>query len=431
MRTQGLRRLLAALLLLPALAGAALKETVAVEAVGQGDSRDLAIAAALAQAVVQVQGDAVPRDELAKMFLQSLRDERMMRMNVLIDSRIRATRLSTAVAFVQDYQVVEATRPGKAGGWQARVNAEVVSPELRLAKRQEQLHLAVLPFHFMQEEEAETADHDGIMAMKQTLDDIAAFRRLLAQNLDQQARVVIRSLPSDSDQKYEGAADNPGQVNWPELAATSDADAFLTVQVEEFRMNAIEMKKGVLTSRLDGRFILNYRLIRSHDGQPEIAKTGVFTIDTHDPALQAMAAATSEKQITRQQADARVQAVYRKVARLFADALLNELVPPDVVAREGEAVLMQAGAAPLRVGERFTVHGPDLFEPDASTGLMLRQDGMRIAILEVREVGDRRVVARVIKGNAFGVQPGALLRRLSAGSVIAAAVPTTGPPAKK
>lgn len=435
MRTQGLRRLLALVLLfpaavlppafflLPAQAAAAQKETVTVEALGMGGSRDQAIAAALAQAVIQSQGPQVPQDALAAMFLDSMREERRMRMQVLVDNRIRATRLSTAVAFVQDYQVIEATRQKKGSEWQARVSAEVVSPQARLARRQEQIKIALLPFHFMQEEEAETADAEGQLAMKQTLDAIAAFRSLVAKNMDPLARVAVKNLPADADEKFGGAAENPGQVDWAALSGVSGAESFVTVQVEEFRMNAIEMKKGILTSRLDGRFVLNYRLLRLNDGQPEIIKSGVFKIDTHHPAVQPLTTATREKQITKQQADVRVNTVYRHVAKLFANTLLAELVPPDVVAREGEAVLLQNGAWPLRVGEQLAVHGPDLVEPDAGTSLPVRQDGMRIAILEVREVGKDRIVARVVKGNAFGVQPGALLRRLGVGSVVASGTP--------
>lgn len=424
MSTQGLRRLLPLFLFfLPALAFGATRETVAVEALGMGGSRDEAVAAALAQAVIQVQGGQLPPDELAKMFLQSMREERMMRMSVLVDARIRATRLSTAVAFVPDYQVVAATRQKKNGQWQARVNAEVVSPEARLAKRQESIRLAVLPLRFMQEEEAELADAAGQLAMKQTLDNIATFQGLVSRHLDKQGRIAIRELSPQHARDFEGAADNPGQTDWKQVAAATGADNFVTAQVEEFRMAAIEIKRGVLTSRLDGRFVINYRVIRLNDGQPEIVKTGVFKLDTHAPALQKLTAATGERQITRQQADARVKTVHEQAARLFAHTLLAELVPPDVLAREGENVLLQNGASPLRRGERLAVHGPDFVEPDASTGLMLRQDGMRIAILEVSDVADRRIVARVVKGNAFGVQAGCLVRRLGVGSAAAASTP--------
>jgi hypothetical protein len=420
-----LRRLLALTLFLlwPALAAAALKDTVTVEALGMGGSRDQAIAAALAQAVIQGQGPQIPPDALAAMFLESMREERKTRMTVLVDNRIRATRLSTAVAFVQDYQIIEATRQKKGSEWQARVTAEVVSPQARLARRQEKIRLALLPFHFMQEEEAETADADGQMAMKQTLDDIAAFRGLVAKNMDQLARVVVQGMPADADEKFGAAAENPAQVDWPGLSAQVGADSFLTVQVEEFRMAAIEMKKGILTSRLDGRFTFNYRLMRNNDGQLEVIKTGVFKLDTHHPSLQPLATATAQKQINRQQANARVNAVYRQAAKLFADSLLAELVPPDVIAREGDAVLVQSGAWPLRVGERLAAHGPDFVEPDAGTGMLLRQDGMRIAILEVSSVSKERIVARVVKGNVFGVQPGCLLRRLGVGSVVSTSSP--------
>ncbi|HEX4870331.1 MAG TPA: hypothetical protein VFV15_06375, partial [Moraxellaceae bacterium] len=144
MTTHGLRRLVAVGLLLPTFAQAAekgpapaagapatptpsaarvapaAKETVTVSSTGKGRTRDEAIASALSLAVIQVQGKELPFDMLSRMFMKSVREERMVRMNVMNDSRIRATRISTAVAFVQDYQVMESTRDEDSGNWQAR-----------------------------------------------------------------------------------------------------------------------------------------------------------------------------------------------------------------------------------------------------------------------------------------------------------------------
>lgn len=444
MTTHGLRRLLLAGLLLPSPApatppaapspGATLPppgDTVRVDTSARGRSRDEAIAAALAQAVIQVQGKAVPFDVLDKMFLTSLRDERMVRMNVMNDSRIRATRISTAVAFVQDYQVSESRRDGDDGSWQARVSADVVSPEARLARRRETLHLALLPFDFMQEEEGEAGGMAAQATMKKTLADIATFRHQVEGLMKQQGRIALHPLAAEQDGQLEKAADTPGQVDWPGLTRASGASTFVTVQVEEFRTEAVKLKGNITTARLDGGYTFHYRLIRNDHGQPEIIQAGTFTIDTRSPYLRPLAMSESNATATPAQVQARIAAVQARVAQLFANELLGELVMPQVMARDGDRLLLQPGARQLRPGDQVAVLGPDVTQPDTGTGLLLRQDGMRIAVLEVTAQTSDRLEARVVKGNVFAVQPGSLLRRIGAGStgVAAAAIPATDAPA--
>lgn len=433
MTTHGLRRLFSAGLLLPALALAAPPEaspqgdTIRVVATGNGKSRDDAIATALAQAVIQVQGKAVPFDVLGKMFLTSLRDERMVRMNVMNDTRIRATRISTAVAFVQDYQVSESKRDEDDGSWQARVSADVVSPEARLARHKETVQLTLLPFVFMQEEEGEAGGMAAQAAMKKTLVDIAAFRHRLEGLLQQQDRVKLHTLNAEQDNLLEKAADTPGQVDWPGLAQRSGASTFVTVQVEDFRTEAVKLKGNITTARLDAGYTFHYRLIRNDRGQTEIVQSGTFTIDTRSPYLRALAMTESNAPADPAQIQARIAALQARVAQLFANALLSDLVMPQVLAREGDSLVLQPGAGQLRPGDQVAVLGPDVTEPDTGTGLTLRQDGMRIAVLEVTSQAQDRLLARVVKGNAFAVQPGSLLRRIGAGStgVAAAAIPPT------
>jgi hypothetical protein len=352
------------------------------------------------------------------MFRQSMRDERMVRVTVLNDFSIRATRLSTAVAFVQDYQILEARRDKKSGQWQARVNAEVVSPQARLARRQARIDISVLPFNFMQMEEGELGGPEVQALLQKTLADIAAFQKLIVRNLDGQRRVAVRELPETAGEQG-AVADNPGQANWPALTQLSGAHHFVTVQVEEFRMEPLELRKGVPSGRLDGRFVLHYRLIRNTDGQAEIIKSGTFQLDTHHPQLKALAL-PGKGPVDAAEVQSRLRSAYQRAARLFADALLGDLVPPDVVAREGDTILLRNGATPLRRGDQLAVLGPDISEADAGTGLLQRHDGIRIAILEVTTVDQERILARVIKGNVFGVQPGCLLRRLPGFSVATA-----------
>lgn len=455
MTTHGLRRVFLLLLLSPTVdvaiaspaaavgapvittspAAASSKETVSIESTGTGRSRDEAIAAALALAVIKVQGKELPFDVLSRMFLESLRDERMVRMNVMNDSRIRATRISTAVAFVQDYQVRQSTRDEDDGHWEARLSAEVVSPAARLAKQNERLRLAILPFVYMQEEESEIGGAPAQAAMKKTLADLGHFRRKMASRLDHQERVALQALSPEQESAHETAADTPGQVDWSALARQTGAQHFVTVQVEDFRAEAVKLKGNITTGRLDGGFTFHYRLIRHDAGPPEIIKTGTFTIDTRSPFLRPLAMSSSNNEASPQDINRRIVAIHDRVAELFANTLLAELVLPRVVAREGGKLLLQGGASLLRPGDQLAVLGPDVMAHDTGTGLFIRQDGMRIAIIEVTTAGPDEILAQVVKGTAFAVQPGNLLRRIGAGSsgMAAAAIPvnnTPAPPAK-
>lgn len=441
MITHGLRRVFSLFFLVPTLGvasvppaapstappavAAASKETISIESTGTGRSRDEAIAAALALAVIKVQGKELPFDVLSRMFLESLRDERMVRMNVINDTRIRATRISTAVAFVQDYQVRQSTRDEDNGQWEARLSAEVVSPAARLARQSETLKLAILPFVFMQEEESEVGGTAAQAAMKKTLTDLGHFRRNIAGRLEHQERVALRALSPEQESVHETAADTPGQVDWAALTRQTGAKHFVTVQVEDFRAEAIKLKGNITTGRLDGGFTFHYRLIRHDGGPPEIIKTGTFTIDTRSPFLRPLAMSSSNSQASPQEISRRIGAIHDRVAELFANTLLGELVLPRVVAREGAKLLLQGGASVLRAGDRLAVLGPDIMAPDAGTGMSIRQDGMRIAIIEVTVSGPEEILAQVVKGTAFAVQPGSLLRRIGAGSsgMAAAAIP--------
>lgn len=445
MTTHGLRRLIFLGVVLPGFALAATPitfptasgdadatmqagDTLRIDARGVGTSRDEAVATALAQAVMQVQPRAAPFDVLQKMFLTSMRDERMVRMNVMNDSRIRATRISTAVAFVQDYKVEAARRSEDGDSWEARVSAEVVSPEARLARRRETIQVAVLPFTYMQEEEGEAGTAAAQAAMKQKLVDIAGFRHTLEGLLQEQQRLKLHLLPAEQDTRLETAADTPGQVDWSALSGSSGATSFITVQVEDFRTEAVRLKGNITTARLDGGYTFHYRVIRMDHGHPEIAQTGTFTVDTRSPYLHPLAMSESNAAAPPDEIRRRIAAVQAKVARLFANTLLGEMVLPQVVAREGDSIVLQPGASQLRTGDQVAVLGPDATAPDAGSGMPLRQDGMRIAVLEVTSQEPDHLVARVVKGNAFAVQPGSLLRRIGAGSsgVAAAAVPTNG-----
>lgn len=444
MRTHGLRRLPLIAALLSGLANAAEApapdsapaamppsgDTREVQTSATGATRDKAIALALATAVTRVQGQPVPIAQLADMFLQSMRDERMVRMTMATDNRLAATRLSTAVAFVQDYQVQESRRD-EDGAWSARVKARVVVPEARLARNAAGLDVAVLPFVLMQKEEAETGGMAAQQAQKQAEADIRRFRQEVANRLDRHARVALHALPAGDDERYATAADVPGEVNWQALRASTGANRFITVQVEDFRAEAVKLKGKGITARIDGGYTLHYRLIGlDPTGRAEILRSGSFIADTRSPWLRPLAMTTSTDVVSAEVARQRIAALQARVADVFSRTLLAEMVLPQVTAREGDLVVLQAGAVALRPGDTLAVLGPDIVEADDGTGLTTRLDGLRIAVVQVTDAAPGRIVARVSKGAAFAVQPGSLLRRIGADStgLAAAALPANDDP---
>lgn len=442
MTTHGLRRPLLLILLVPLLAQAdsppppsthaavtpvagAAGDTVRVDASATGSSRDEAIAGALTRAVHRIQGKALPQPLLQDMFLDAMREERRVRMSMVADTRIRATRISTAVAFVQDYQVTATARDEANGRWSASVRADVVSPEARLARQRETVTLAMLPFVFMQEEESEVGGAAAQAAQKKTQADIRAFRQTVAALLERQPRLRLNTLSAEQDSTLEAAADTPGKVDWVTLARSTGASSFVTVQVEDFRIEPVKLKGNITTARLDGGFTLHYRLIRNEGSRPEVVKSGTFIADTRNPWLRPLAMTTSNAPAAPELVQRRIAAVQARVAELFAATLMADLVLPQVVAREGDRLLLQRGASQLRPGDQIAVLGPSVSTLDEGLGMTLREDGLRIAVLEVMEAKPERIEARVLKGNAFAVQPGSLLRRIGAGStgLAAAAIP--------
>lgn len=396
----------------PAKSAPRIAETTAMESLGKGASRDEAIAEALSLAVARVRGKDLPLDALRSMFLDAMRDERKVRMNVLNDYRVQATRLSTAVAFVQDYQVQEARRDRKDGHWEARVTADVVDPARRLAAREQVIRLTMLPFRFMQEEESEAGGPQSQQLMEHTLRQIAGFRTRVEQMMGREARLKVSPVHTELAESLATALETPGAAGWDKLGPSSGATHLVTVQAEEFRMDAVEMRRGVRSGRLDGKFVFHYRIISNDESSATILKSGTFTMDTHHPGLRPLAMAPTGAPQSDSEIDRRVQTSLDIVARKFAELLMDTLVPPDVIAREGDAVLLRSGAIPLRQHEQLVVLGAPTQAADAASGLLQRQDGARIAILEVTATGEDRIEARILKGNAMGVQPGSFVRRM-------------------
>lgn len=395
------------------------QETQTLESLGQGASRDEAIADALGLAVNRVRGSSLPQDMLRTMFVGAMRDERTIRMTVLNDYRVRATRLSAAVGFIQDYQVQEASSDRKTGRWQARLTADVVDPAKRLAAREKTIMISLLPFRFMQEEEGEAGGPQLQQLMEQTLQKIASFRSGVEKIIHDQQRIDAVQPPEALTADVAAAVDNPAEAGWNKLSQASGATHFLTVQAEEFRMDAVEMRRGVKSGRLDGKFVFHYRIVRNDGETPSILKSGTFMADTHHPLLKHLAKAPTGQAIDDQEINRRMQASLETVERLFANVLLDELSPPDVITREGDNLLLRSGAIPLRIREQLVVLGAPTLEPDAATGLVLHSDGVRIAILEITAIKEGRIEARVMKGNTFGVQPGSIVRRMKSDSLTA------------
>lgn len=422
MISQELHKLLALFVVIPALVlpslvitrtAHAAKDTITIETSSNGSSRDKAIAAALANAVIKIQGKLIPANTLVDVFLSAMREERKLYSGQLNDARLKTTRLSTAAAFVQDYQILESSRQKNNGLWQVRISAEIISPAARLAQRKESLPLSLVPFQFMGEEEAELADADSQAAMRDTLIAIASMQKTLATNLDGHAGIKVHDIPANALAGLELASESPGRIDWPKLANTANADFFVTTEIEDFTLEPITTKKNQNTGRLAGRFVFNYRVITKIGTEAVIIKTGRFITDTNrNQQLRALSIAPEKPRAV--PVKERMNLISQEVARQFGAALLRDLLPATVLAQDKGTVIISPGGHNFKTGDKVAVLGTPIEEKDAALGLRVRQEGARLALLEITSGEAQRITARVLQGNPIGVQPGALLRRVAA-----------------
>lgn len=398
--------LIAALLLSPLALADTSREVVAS---GTGASREAAIVAALLAGARQVPSlSGVSDATLRPLFEGWVRaDSRQPvdrtglrhRMPVATDS---------AAGIIRDYQVQRVTREA-AGIWRADLAITLASYEVRASRERPLVSTFLLPFSVHAEDEAEAGGMEAQAAAQQEMVQIEALRAQVRQVLAGRQVEIPRDDPALlRDPRLLLAFDSPASVPWKELATSLGNEYFVAVDVEdyllEFRPENPRKKEAAYWR---ARFVFAWRIVSAADAV--VMASGRLRLDRADVELHH---ATS-LEVAGREAEKAVPFIQAVAARRLARQLEERLVPVQVLSTEGDVVVLDTGAVRLVRGDPLAVLGTGLVEREEGASLPVYLDGPRVAVLDTLEVDGPRARARVVRGSAATLLPGAPVRRLA------------------
>ncbi|MDF2447118.1 MAG: hypothetical protein K0S46_2354 [Moraxellaceae bacterium] len=380
-----------------------------VLASGNGASRDAAIVAALLAGARQIPSLATTTEPVLRPLFESwVRDEARLPVDRTGYKRRMSPAIDSAAGIIRDYEVLAVTRAA-ASEWRADLRITLADFEVRAASGRVRVSTFLLPFSLHAEEEAEAGGMDAQAAALREREEIDLLRERVGAALGPGLVEVRRADKAVmADPRLGLAFDSPVAVPWKELAAVLGNDYFVAVDIEdhvlEFRPANPRKKEPAYWK---ARFVLGWRIIAAPDAV--VVASGRLRLDRADAELHA---ATRVETAGSDPARA-VPAILDVAARRLARQLEERLVPVQVLATAGDTVTLDTGAVALLPGDRLAVLGTGLVEREEGAALPVHLDGPRVAVLETLTVAGQRAEARVIRGNAATLLPGAPVRRLA------------------
>lgn len=404
-----LRRLLfslvAAWCMVPALHAGTPRD---VTAVGRGASRDEAIVDALLAGARQI--PALGTNDLAGLrpvFAAWLREEARLPVDRAGYKRRLPPAIDAAAGLVSDYEVLAVVREG-AGRWRAELRIALADPVSRAATGDRPVGIFLLPFSLHAEDEAETGGMEALAAAQRERAGIDRLRELAGAALGGQRIALKAATPEQlADPRLALAFDNPSAVPWRDLAVPG-TDYVVAVDVEDYLLEyhpANQRKKEPAYWR--ARFVLAWRVV-SAPGTVVVA-SGRLRLDRADPELHV----ATKADVAGHDAAVAVPRILDVAARRLARQVEERLVPVQVLSTRDGMVALDRGAVTLAPGDVLAVLGAGLVEREEGAELPVALDGPRVAILETVSVEGTRATARVVRGRAATLLPGATVRRLA------------------
>lgn len=376
---------------------------------GQGASRDAAIADALVSGARQIPSlRNVDEATLRPLFEGWVRSESRLPVDHTGYKRQMAPAIDSTAGIIRDYDVLRVTREA-AGVWRADLRLSLAAYEVRTEQSRQRIPIFLLPFSLHAEEEAETGGMEAQAAALRERVEIDRLRERVASALGTDL-VEVRAGDARllADPRLGLAFDNPVSVPWAELSATLGNAFFIAVDVEDY---VVELQPENLRKKepayWKARFVLGWRVIAAP--VPVVMASGRLRLDRADPQLheatRVRAGVTAEGEALTRILDVAAQRLARQVE--------ERLVPVQVRATEGDTVVLDVGAVRLAPGDTLAVLGAGLVEKEEGAAMPVALDGPRVAILQTLTVDRQQARARVLRGNAATLLPGAPVRRLA------------------
>lgn len=385
-------------------------DTVTVTA--NGKTQAVAIANALSQAIQQVNGvqvDVVTQlREKQPQIIMDWFGNRIVLPGGMVDEGYVRTQSNGPV---KSYRVESSKLLEAQSLWQVTLAVDVVRYQ-PLQPQRSQLHsLAVAPFI------SNASSFDSMAGVRPASDVAADLGRLIRQDLVQSGRfrVLDRDFWPQMAQE-ESIIREHGQntQQYIKQGQKLGADILLVGNIQHFDISKrSQTLYDSQTTLYHADFQVDVQLLETATGEI-LWSDRIQRVITHqqlrqqlqlklDP-LQGQDQALVEAEIERQ--------LYQQIADDISLAMVGHFYPLRVLDTDGDQeVYLTQGDGMLKPGDVLSIYAPEAESTDPDTGLTVKRQGRKVALVEVTEVQTWYASARLLEGNIEAVQPQAIARK--------------------
>jgi len=372
----------------------------AVDAVGYGSSRNVAISDALVQGLRQATGVSIDSREV----LQTLsgRSSRSTDAGDDLSTSFEVAQrgdLSLATRGLVSRYEIRSVEHEPDGAFRADVNIHVLRYDKPGLPADSRRTLAVMPFHSDRRSFSLLGDTTPASRVE------AELRNRVLDRFTQSRRMNVLDREFGAEFQQEKAlwlSDDAALAERAKAGNVLGADYVVVGNIRNLRST-----KRVKTLRLTGETLVSYSGSAQLDYKIILAATrqvkwsDSINLNFSDGEIRAMLSQYGSSQA----------GITARLAEELTDKALANIYPIRVVAVKGKTVVLNQGGKSMQKGERLTVYllGEELFDPYTNESLGQLEE--KIAVVEVVRVNAKTSYAKVVDGDAELIEPQFIVRR--------------------
>lgn len=392
-------RQLILLCLLSLGAGIAAAAEQAVDAMGYGSNRNLAIADALVQGLRQATGVSVDSREVMQTLStrnSQTRGDQSDSSSELAIAQSGQLSLQTR-GLVSRYDVRDISEDN--GGFRAEVTVYVLKYDKPGLPSDSRRTLAVMPFHSDRSSYTLLGDRTPVGRIE------AELRNRILDQFTQSRRmnVLDREFGAEfQDEKALWLSDDAALAERARAGNVLGADYIVVGNIRNLRssrhVKTLELTGETIT-RYSGVAQLDYKIILAATRQVKWSDS--INLKFGDAEIRAMLNKYGSSQA----------GITAELAEQLAQKALANIYPMRVVAVKGKTVVLNQGGKTLKKGDRLDVYflGEEMFDPYTKESLGYLEE--KIAVVEVVRVNPKTTYAKVVEGDAELIEPQFIVRR--------------------
>jgi curli biogenesis system outer membrane secretion channel CsgG len=385
------------LMLLTPLAQAAEQ---AVDAVGYGANRTLAIADALVQGLRQVTGVSVESREVMQSISgrQSVSEGDGASHTSSFEVARQGDLKLTSGGVVSRYDVHDVAQEPD-GSYRADITLHVLKYDKPGLPADSRRSLAVLPFHVDRGSFSLLGDNTPAAKVESEL------RNRILDLFTQSRRLNVLDREFGAEFQQEKAIWVGDDAALAEKAKAGNVLGADYIVVGNLR--ALRSTRNVKTLQLTGETITSYSGTAQLDYKIILAATrqvkwsDSVSINFGDAGIRGLLSKYGSSQA----------GMTAELAERLVDGALSNIYPMRIVAIKGKTVVLNQGGKTLKAGDKLSVYflGEEMFDPYTKESLGQMED--KVADIQVVRVNAKTTYAKIVGGDAELVETGAIVRR--------------------